>query len=320
MRRKLGFEMILDGLVDDHAMPPQDKLREACAGLNAILINEQSKRLGLSPLSKSSLVEMQFMGLLWFIEGLNNRNGKSSAIYKIAEQFGKHLAKTDLDLPCAVIPHKAGTSYWIEFPDNVEFKTKYKYTNCLVTAVDPIHSVQKAPWFYILALDLDEVGNSASTFSHFSFALDCEKISDLLKTKNTPLTGSLAYTQDDIFPDEMIDYVLKCLVYIESGEPDLHREKGSVPLTKKPKKLRRHYEEFCPFDIVNVGYAFHERTRHVSETMVSGFFRWQRYGTGFTKVKLIWVNEFPRKFKLKSSPLEQSMHSIPDQATGISLS
>ena len=49
--------------------------------------------------------------------------------------------------------------------------------------------------------------------------------------------------------------------------------------------------------VVRVGHSFHKgMLHHVTDTTVSGHFRWQAWGPGLTLVKLIWIDEHVRTF------------------------
>jgi len=100
----------------------------------------------------------------------------------------------------------------------------------------------------------------------------------------------------ETLPIDFIDYVVKCLLYVESGEPDLERLTGKESNSKKLKKQCSFKKKNYLCDIIQVGYGFHKRHYNINETMVVGHFRWQSFGYQLTRIKLIWINEYSRRY------------------------
>lgn len=74
-----------------------------------------------------------------------------------------------------------------------------------------------------------------------------------------------------------------------------------IPKTQKEKKVRHFLRnnEGLFFDFTYLGYFYKkQRFFNVNGFEVRGHMRWQRYGVGNIKVKLIWINPFS-KTKLK---------------------
>jgi hypothetical protein len=228
---------------------------------------------------------------------------KKSKVYKIGDNFGYQLNKTNINLPCSLIPYEANKQYWIEFPSSLTFESQdcYFKSACItMMRTDTSGEYKDYPSLLITARDFNKDGKICDYSSQVYFPLDPDKtlaeVIELTKNMRLPNTFSFDKTKE-IIPTSMIEYIAKCLVYIESGDPDIQSEKGNPPLTKKPKKIKRHLEDFCPFDIVRVGYSFHGRTKHTDSWSVSGHFRWQPCGSKLTQVKLIWIDEHDRGWK-----------------------
>jgi hypothetical protein len=98
-------------------------------------------------------------------------------------------------------------------------------------------------------------------------------------------------------PTEIVEFCLKVLLYIHTGDPDLQPEAKRYPCATNKEKYLRHIENHCPFTVHTIGYSFHERHRHIDSTVVTGHFRWQPYGPKLSKVKLIWIDEHSRNYK-----------------------
>ena len=96
---------------------------------------------------------------------------------------------------------------------------------------------------------------------------------------------------------DAISFVAKCMLYINSGEPDLVKEAVTKPNSKNEKKIRNHWKKNYPFELIRVGYGFHGKTYSVDSTEVSGHFRWQPCGVGRQQLKLIWIDEHIRNYK-----------------------
>ena len=240
-------------------------------------------------------------------EVLKNLMDKTCKIYRIAEKFGKHLEKTNLDVPCSLLQFDVGTSFCLEFPFMFKIGDDY-HRNALVT-IGPAANKEDADhglktikasdaWrladrgIAILFPDYDEKGKLKGNNSYFVLRLE----------SGTTIGDSvlnISANQNKIISDEekrLVAFVAKCLLYIKSGDPDLVNEDGYFPKTLKRKKILASLRNFCPFDVTNVGYSFNKTIFHIDSTNVVGFFRWQRYGPEFSLVKLIWINEHVRHF------------------------
>jgi len=207
-------------------------------------------------------------------------------VYKIANNFGGHLLKTKLDVPTSVVPNKPGKIYMIEFPDGVSFKGPdgELHWNCI--AAFGFGPDRKSLSLQVCSLDMAHPDTIASIvvmdISNFRMGLISEAIDNHIATY-----GKL------IYPPEMIHYIVKCILYIESGNPDLTPEEAAK--ATKPKKIAAlKHKDLYPFPIVRVGYSFHKEYS-LQDSMVSGHFRWQPYGPQLSLVKLIWIEEYTSK-------------------------
>ena len=231
-----------------------------------------------------------------------------SRVYKIARNFGGHLARTTLDIPTSVLPKFPGKTYLLEFPEGLTFNgpDNESYTSCICTygimIPEPYHR-----FFFVDPKELAKlVLRDKVQVSLQICALDFSPADSIvslmvmdISTKDTiqkSIDHHIESYGEMSIPAEMVHYIVKCLLYIESGEPDLKSE-GVFIETKNSKKQRAlaHKDQY-PFPVVRVGYGFHHRAWHVDSTMVSGHFRWQPYGPGMSKVKLIWIDEHERKY------------------------
>jgi len=249
--------------------------------------------------------ELSIFGL-FLTEYLKGR----SHVYHIAENFGAHLNKTPIDIPTSLLPNKVGKPYLLEFPDSVKFKDgKNSWRHVIVSfgvsqdgtlpmfIEDPEEirrieeSSDKPRTLQIVAPDFDLEGRNTEIASVMCMELlPGESIS-------ASIDHFIANYDLVLFPREMLHFIAKCLLYIESGDPDLKMVRPDIKTTN-PKKLRAYAKKECLVDHMVVGYGFHGREYRVAEGPRVGHFRWQRFGPGMQQVKLIWINETTVRYGL----------------------
>jgi len=296
MRRKLWLEMLIDHVAEQDDtilhLEPKLQVRRAMVAVGKIF-----------PAAKDRLSRSDRLGFMGFADRFSYNAAK---IYKIGERFGSHLARANLlNVPPSMLRLRAGDSFCIEFPDDLMFEGPHGefWRTCLVNVGGYVPAQETSlgsptdprfQSFENLSLslsfpdyDCNGITKFVNTYMHFR--LHKPTIEECL----LEIEGKHGLT---ITP-EAFNYVVKCLLYIKSGEPDLKQESGYYTPTKKPKKIRRQNENFCRFDVTNVGYGFHGRVWHVDSTQVTGHFRWQPYGPGRQQIKLKWIEEHVRNFK-----------------------
>jgi hypothetical protein len=242
---------------------------------------------------------------------LNNYVGGKSFIYSLAHNFGKHLDKVDLDIDCKYLSLTAGESYLIEFPFDYAAKDGIsKHSSAIVSVgisdrlTEKFISPTSAPELFEKEKNSDS--DLAVTFICPDFVNNQYKGVSSYFCSPIPKQGKIssliegASGKEEIDP-KFIQMIFKTLLYLKSGEPDLKSLNGSQCFSSKKSKIRNHLRQHCPFDTISVGYAFHGKTYTVGEVPVSGHFRWQRYAPGFSKIKLIWIEEHLRRYNLSSS-------------------
>jgi hypothetical protein len=255
-------------------------------------------------------------------------NADNGSIYKVADKFGEHLHKTHLTIPISVLPHERQTIY-IQFPKGISFQGQgHTFDHAILDIGSP-----ELLWPQIKSEP--ELISKMSNFTLYrictipSEAVDgtghCPSLSFLVPKDPSVMTGrclwatgngefvnTSSYFQFEpnmnivdfiqqhpskSIPTDIVDFCLKVLLYIHTGDPDLQPEAKRYPCATNPEKYIRHIENHCPFTVLNLGYGFHERHRHVDSTMVTGHFRWQPYGQKLSKVKLIWIEAHERSYK-----------------------
>jgi len=170
--------------------------------------------------------------------------------------------------------------------------------------------IPKAPEYSDISMALFDVADIlpfSGNYAKWVYVFYSEKCIDFIYVnKDDELIGTtgidrnIAITQQELDNENsVIKKTLSCLIYLMSGSPDL---RVCLPVERKykgsnVKKLRRQ-DQYTDCNVIQVGYGWlKERQRLVGECSVSGHFRWQPYGEGRTKVKLIWINQYTKVFK-----------------------
>jgi len=214
-------------------------------------------------------------------------------IYKLCENFGHDLFKTNLDVPVNMIPN-VNETLCIEFPDSLSiknpdgafFKTVYiRQSDDFKEKNSVYHGIRfQFP-------DYAEDGGLKETSSFINI-----EINDNYKTVSELLSRTPNLTKDFQMNVDAIHFAFKAYLYLHSGEPDLRFQKHiEYPTTKKEKKRRHFFDENKGkfVDLTLLGYD-HKKGKlySVDSFDVSGHFRWQRYGEALQKIKLIWLDGY----------------------------
>lgn len=227
-------------------------------------------------------------------------NGK---VYKIGEDFGKELEKVDLNIPNKFIPDKQ--LYCIELPDSINFTQSGDTVTTVFVMYDQSPSGQK-----FLCVEACSENMGCTYRSRYNLSNPEETIIDALN--RTRHTYNVYHLGEKVDSEPLTDsefeesltfykYIVKCLVYIGSGDPDL-REYRAPKCERKSEKKRKNWERKHSdqplIDMVFVGFDFKkERVYKKDGIWVETFPRWQRYGENLKYVKLIWVKPHPRHYK-----------------------
>jgi hypothetical protein len=220
---------------------------------------------------------------------LDTRKG----LYQVAHNFGTQLLKADLKLASKYLKPSL-KSILLEFPFTFKFKDFYvrhafvvvnsNETGKLLTVISAkyVDGLWDGSTFFTSTVQIDsseDIENSLKETSRFFYD---SKIVDL-KDLNTY--------------HSFIKFCLKCLIYIESSEPDILPIKAATTDKKGTTKIRKFFKYNCPFDVTKLGYGFHGKHHNTEKWSVSGHFRWQPFGPKFSQIKLIWIDEQERGWK-----------------------
>lgn len=233
---------------------------------------------------------------------------ESPNIYRFSDDFAFELAEVriDIELSRLKLPKMP---ILIELPDTL-FRTT------LPEEGDSPYPVN--------AILIGSIGQSYQAVLLSSHSGGCLQVSIRFSTTDFKDAGSVnAYwarelkkveawaEQEKITAAELIDvrensekiwyFIFNALLYIQSGDPDL-REYS--PPQKPPgfkgreRSWRKLHKDQSMYPMTLIGYGYKKPPmRYVDSTMVAGHFRWQPYGEGFSKIKLIWIETHERVYK-----------------------
>jgi len=238
-------------------------------------------------------------------------SGKS---YYINKDFLLALSEIDREIPLEYLP-KRFLGYF-GFPDKaIQDDTGY-VTGAYVYVGDARETILKDDLYgkqvlWVVYLNEDESGQFSHThITEFRLELDSKKISEI--TSDLPSSDffvrpgivSVQPTQAAIRKrDVVIRALLNAILYLNSEDTEIKRAVGlSNPNLShsKTRELRKTQESegllnYCALPVTFLNYHY-ARKYSVDSTTVSGHFRWQRCGAGYSKVKLIWIDEHVRNY------------------------
>lgn len=228
---------------------------------------------------------------------------KQLHIYKIASEFGSVLKRVTSKVAADYLPFD-NVIRCIEFPDGISFDMRDGDTahSCYIMACKPDHP-EKTTVEYKRIIDL-----TAPLYNKSGMPIAQDNLRILLTDDDT-LESAIERALDRTdslnptgFTAEFVQYILKCLLYINSGDPDL-REFKPAPKPKNAKAIKRwRRENLATVPIILVGFDYKKPRQFASgESFVNTHERWQPYGPGKSLVKLIWVKEHTRHYKKEST-------------------
>lgn len=262
-------------------------------------------------------------------------------VYKIARHFGEQLAKVNLNLSVTILRETDGfvwiefpdnLRYRLSYSDGEFYSqgalvwvvTKDGGPDAFEFTITRTGEEIQA-YIYVMSPLFDRDGNPTMQFDSLKIAVP-KGASSVEQSVIAALSNHLGnYNDKGEFDPDVINfgksdfgssnariinvdtsshyyfYLLKCLIYIQSGDPDLRKYRPPKIESKNPKKIRSFYRKHHDNSLIPmilVGYDFKKPVVYqVGETSVTGHFRWQPYGEGRTKVKLIWIDEHLRHYK-----------------------
>lgn len=228
-------------------------------------------------------------------------------IYKISKYFGNVLKEANCDVSAKYMDFSKTRHFCIEFPDDMSFDAgDGERAECAYVQIYGRGSIT-SKLFHHGAVSLGKrAENSAPTdiititcptrtdnrdSSYIQFSIHIEEGEELRKALDDDDDRGRCEFRD------IREYVLKCIMYIDSGDPDLSDLKPTRA-PHNPKKLEKWLrEDRFEYQVTRIGFHYAPKyEQHIFDCKVRGHWRWQPYGVGLSKVKLIFIEEHIRTY------------------------
>jgi hypothetical protein len=114
---------------------------------------------------------------------------------------------------------------------------------------------------------------------------------------------------DTKYDHSLLFFIMKCLVYINSGNPDLREMRNPIRYKSPTSQTAvREHKQFSipPFNVVGFNWK-KERMAHVDSWGVEPFMRFQPYGPGRSQYKYVMVKEHTRSHRKAAIVIDESV-------------
>ena len=147
-------------------------------------------------------------------------------VHIIGERFGSHLNRTNVDVPCSHLLKAMGSAYYIEFPKSVTLGGDNYYKTAMVVEavtdkkVFPQSTEEGDKMLMFMFPDFNSNGEPRDSCTYYWMAaLENFTIAE-------SIDGLEQYLSKEIpqYDKDAIAFAAKCILYINSGEPDLENE------------------------------------------------------------------------------------------------
>lgn len=200
-----------------------------------------------------------------------------NSLYKVAPEFGRALKNVKINVALNKLNLMNSGSKLIELPPNL-IKANNKF-------IDALFLFTHAELSGSIMVFMNNGGEDQ--FSIILPKFSGETVEDFIKT----------------IPEDMAEgarFAFNCLLYLESGDPDLRVQKFKSMLESSngSRAERRFGSRKISYAGVLIGFDYKKlKMYNVDTTEVQGHFRWQPYGEGRNKLKLIWIEPHTREYK-----------------------
>jgi hypothetical protein len=227
---------------------------------------------------------------LSLINAINSQHNKSPMIFKIGNEFGNmlknvkpiHAPQNFIDLKIPIL---------LEFPDGMYFPYQGQSRINSVYVWKPGFSQNVL--IHCPTIDGPTMGSPGNYDGNMlSFACD-------LLGKSIDDIAQQNHIGDPQNEKALLGWISNCLLYLNSGTPDLrpYKKPKIFNLTKSKKKLRK-IQSLPSLPMTLVGFGWKKPILYsVSGTTVRPHWRWQYYPSKQNH-DLIWIKEHTRKFSL----------------------
>jgi len=237
-----------------------------------------------------------------------------SPVYKIATDFGQTLKDVDMNISTKLFSIWQPGVCYLQFPfsfpvsDNLYVHGGYVVIlhNVATTnrnegeeGTTVVRKVTEPPELKNAMLFLAPLydKNDRPTGQFESVSLSYEPNPEVHETAEE-LLARMKNNSSVEFSEPLWKFIVKSLVYVHSGDPDLRHLKQRKPHKSRDAAYYKKHPDESPVPTVLVGYNYKKPVVYdVDQTIVTGHWRWQPCGQGRSNVKLIWIDEHMRHYK-----------------------
>jgi len=264
---------------------------------------QTSKFIGLPvEISRHNHAEIQnaARSLAFFIRA---KLSKAKA-YKVCQDFGHALISAPITVPAKHIRFD-NQIIFVDLPKNLPFLSPYYdasfYASCEV--IPRQHEELSTFKKYLLTIHLSPRNQSGfENLMGDTLSVQLDDMDNLAASMHEIVTHNAKK-----FPKaaarinlDLISYIAKVLLYINSGDPDL-RELQPQRERRGLRAFKRANHNACKLPITLVGFNYKKPTLYSkSETLVSTHTRWQPCGKNREQIKLVWVREHVRQYAART--------------------
>lgn len=270
-----------------------------------MMANSYQERLLLTIIEQDENAQHHCMA----IKRHEERNGK---FYYIPKDFTQALSKIDKDIPIEYLPEEFYG--YFEFGDGALADDSGPVTSAYVF-IGKVKNIVGGAYTVVNNTQLNEdqmvisinYNNKNGAVTKFMWPLSKEKISSLFKKSSHNENENILsiFNGSKVNRDLRLPTIIACLnavLYVCSDDPELMALLPEKNLKGKQRVLQRsktNVKNMCALDLILVNHSFKEqlRQRHLDKTWVNPHLRWQPFGEGRGKVKLIWVKGHERSYK-----------------------
>lgn len=206
---------------------------------------------------------------------------KKPLVYLLAKDLSGSLATVNLKIPVKHL--KCTDPILIEFPENTNVSDSAgEFSECAFCWQIDDRIIFNCPLY-------DKNGKWTGECDWVGVNLSLPTIEEIIRYTIDQSTHPLS--------EHKLRYLLNCLVYIHSGNPDFRLAKAKKMNASQGKEYYKKHPDEIPFDYFKVGYGWLKpHIFNVDSTTVSGHFRWQPCGKDLCDVKLIFINQHIRNY------------------------
>jgi len=223
-------------------------------------------------------------GMFNYLTAMTLYQQKNAKNYVFTQGLAEILAKTSADIPAKYFPKEF--SGYFEIPglkdlDDVLFTGVF--VNISGNAIQLVGAM-KQEGYPITYLQLDMDRNK-------TFREIIENSDGFIRERDGEETneGKSYYSFQHTIGN--------ALAFVCNSEFELEQEYNEF--SNKAKKALGQQRCYTQLPFVVVGKDYHGRKYHISESITSGHWKWQPYGSKFSKIKLIYIKPYTRKFNNK---------------------